>query len=344
MATPNEPPPAFGHQMRQYFSFEENYVNLNTGSYGSVPIPVSSATENTFRSMERNIDRFLRLRLSEHLNLARHRMARFVGAGPEELVFVPNASHGLNTVLRNLVWNKDDIIIIGRRTGAQYISDLPPHPSISTFELNFPTTRASVLQNFRVHVDALNAKLQATQSQISNGPKLKIVAIIDSISSRPGAYLPWKEMVAICREGNCHKWLFAKRACAILYVPERNQHLIRDTFPTSHAYVSPKDFQRTTGNLFYRDWLGGEEKISRYCRSLALSGGRLLSQLLGTQLLDPTGEFTLNMVNVWRVSALIFRHDDRWWVRVSAQIWNEALQDSCKKLELKHRRMDSVKL
>jgi hercynylcysteine S-oxide lyase len=80
-----------------------------------VPIPVSSATENTFRSMERNIDRFLRLRLSEHLNLARHRMARFVGAGPEELVFVPNASHGLNTVLRNLVWNKDDIIIIGRR-------------------------------------------------------------------------------------------------------------------------------------------------------------------------------------------------------------------------------------
>lgn len=79
-----------------------------------MPIPVSSATENTFRSIERNIDRFVKLHLSEHLDLARHRMARFVGAGPEELVFVPNASHGLNTVLRNFVWNKDDIIIIGR--------------------------------------------------------------------------------------------------------------------------------------------------------------------------------------------------------------------------------------
>jgi hercynylcysteine S-oxide lyase len=100
--------------------------------------------------------------------------------------------------------------------------------------------------------------------------------------------------------------------------------------------------------LDFRQWLGGEEKISRYCRSLALSGGRLLSQLLGTPLLDPTGEFTLNMVNVglplaqntpdnaithglllhnllevWHVSALIFRHNGRWWVRVSAQIWNE---------------------
>jgi hercynylcysteine S-oxide lyase len=79
-----------------------------------VPIPVSSATENTFKSIERNIDIFIKLHLSEHLDLARHRMAKFVGAGPEELVFVPNASHGLNTVLRNLVWNKDDIIIIGR--------------------------------------------------------------------------------------------------------------------------------------------------------------------------------------------------------------------------------------
>jgi hercynylcysteine S-oxide lyase len=100
--------------------------------------------------------------------------------------------------------------------------------------------------------------------------------------------------------------------------------------------------------LDFRQWLGGEQKINDYCRSLALSGGRLLSQLLGTPLLDPMGEFTLNMVNVglplapstpdnaithglllhnllevWRVSATVFRHNGRWWVRVSVQVWNE---------------------
>lgn len=100
--------------------------------------------------------------------------------------------------------------------------------------------------------------------------------------------------------------------------------------------------------LDFRQWLGGEQKINDYCHSLALSGGRLLSRLLGTPLLDPTGEFTLNMVNVglplmpstpdnaithetllrnllevWRVSAMPFRHNGRWWVRVSAQVWNE---------------------
>ena len=150
-------------------------------------------------------------------------MAAFIGASLDEVVFVPNTSHGTNTVLKNLVWNKDDIIITGRRQQpnysttfltcapatttynslertVQYISDLPPHPSVSVFQLNFPTTRASILQNFCVHVDTLSSKVQAKQRELGDETKLKIVAFIDSIVSNPGIYMPWKEMVAICRE------------------------------------------------------------------------------------------------------------------------------------------------
>jgi hypothetical protein len=106
--------------------------------------------------------------------------------------------------------------------------------------------------------------------------------------------------------------------------------------------------------LDFREWLGGEQKINDYCHSLALSGGKLLSELLGTPLLDPTGELTLNMVNVelplspsipenantfgfllrsliegWQVSASVFRHNGRWWVRASAQVWNEVNFETC---------------
>jgi selenocysteine lyase/cysteine desulfurase len=79
-----------------------------------VPNPVLAATETTFKSIEGNIDRFFKLHLSEYLNPARHRIAKFLGAGPEEIVFVPSTSHGLNTVLRNFLWNKGDFIITGR--------------------------------------------------------------------------------------------------------------------------------------------------------------------------------------------------------------------------------------
>ncbi len=98
--------------------------------------------------------------------------------------------------------------------------------------------------------------------------------------------------------------------------------------------------------LDFRQWLGGEQKIHDYCHSLALAGSKRLCRLLGTSLLDPTGEFTLNMTNVelplesipdngttleivrnllerWRVSATIFQHNEKWWVRTCAQVWNE---------------------
>jgi hercynylcysteine S-oxide lyase len=79
-----------------------------------VPNPVLAATEATFKAIEWNIDRFIKLDLTEYLSPARHRMAKFLGAGPEEIVFVPSCSHGLSTVLKNLLWNKGDIIIGGR--------------------------------------------------------------------------------------------------------------------------------------------------------------------------------------------------------------------------------------
>lgn len=79
----------------------------------------------------------------------------------------------------------------------KYLADStgPPHPTfkLSTFNLQFPTKREKIVQDFEEHIK------QLTKIDDPTG-KRKIIAIIDSIASLPGVSLPWKEMVAICRE------------------------------------------------------------------------------------------------------------------------------------------------
>jgi len=104
--------------------------------------------------------------------------------------------------------------------------------------------------------------------------------------------------------------------------------------------------------LDFREWLGGEVKINEYCRDLAIRGGKRLAEILGTEEMDktPNRELTLNMVNVklpfpetpkdevksaidqffrkkllleWNTFAPAFYHNNGWWVRCSAQVWND---------------------
>ncbi|KAF8510937.1 PLP-dependent transferase [Hysterangium stoloniferum] len=342
--------PEFGHSILSQFCFHKDYINLNHGSYGSLPRPVAEACEALSYEVESRPDKFIRRDYYKHLVTARERLAHLIGADTDEVVMVQNTTHGINTVLRNLIWSPDDVIVQATTTyGAvertiKYITDCAPHPSVSTMRISFPTTNNAILENFKAHLAAIPRK-----------PDAKVVAVIDSISSNPGCLLPWKEMVEICRKENvlslidaahslgqeldinltkaapdfwisdCQKWLYSKRSCAVLYVPYRNQHLIKTSIPTSFDYISPGEsgnakapgtnfvaqfayngtidvtlflsviLEKTTA-LDFREKLGGEHRINEYCHSLAVKGGQRLAQLLQTSVLSE--EFTANMTNV----------------------------------------------
>ncbi|KAL4066874.1 pyridoxal phosphate-dependent transferase [Scleroderma yunnanense] len=419
------PPPTFGHEMHKLFGFDPGYVNLNHGSYGSLPLPVRVACDMWTTEAEANPDKFMKFVVLPYQARVRERVAKLIGADADECVMVANTSHGISTVLRNFSFNKGDVLIGANITYPsvlkmlKYLADTPPYPTVSILTFEFPTTREAILEAFRKHIRKVKEEYQ-DQDQ-----NRKFVAVIDTIVSIPGALLPWKEMVAVCREAgvysvldaahsigqelninlsearpdfwvsNCHKWLYAKRGCAVLYVPRRNQHIVRSPIATPDNYRSPQDEDYTgplefsrlfewTGTidfvpqlsvdaaLDFREWLGGEHKINEYTRKLAMEGGMHLARRLGTDLLDPEGNMTLNMVNVglplpgeipstdevstlirdtlllkWNTYAFCFRHNEKWWVRCSAQIFNEisdfhfiadALKDACEKVKESHAR------
>ncbi|KAG6335667.1 hypothetical protein ID866_3425 [Astraeus odoratus] len=379
-------PPAFGHEMRKLFGFNPGYVNLNNGANGSLPLPVRAAYDTLTTELEANTDLFRTFQLPHHMKRARERVAKLIGAATDECVFVNNTSLGVNTVLRNFSFDRGDVLIKFNVSYAtvsnvvKYLGDIPPSPTVSTFNLLFPMTPEAIIQTFREHI----RKVKEENNDLNQ--TRKFVAVIDSIVSHPGILLPWKEMVAICRDAgvyslidgahsigqeldinlsearpdfwisSCHKWLYTKRGCAILYVPKRNQHIIKSPIPTSKLYLShqdegyegPQDFVKLFASLDFREWIGGEHKINEYTHNLAIEGGKHLAKRFETSLLDPDGLMTPNMVNVelpmpweihdteevinlirdtlllkWNTFASYFRHNGKWWARCSVQIYNE---------------------
>jgi isopenicillin-N epimerase len=74
---------------------------LNDGSFGACPKQVLEFQQR------------LRLKLEQEplLDDARGKLAVFVGADAQDLVFVPNATTGVNSVLRSLTFSPEDQIL-----------------------------------------------------------------------------------------------------------------------------------------------------------------------------------------------------------------------------------------
>ncbi|KAJ3507835.1 hypothetical protein NMY22_g16810 [Coprinellus aureogranulatus] len=245
----SSPPPAFGKELLKHFAMDPDYVNLNNGSYGTPPRAVLQSAFDISLEVESNPEAFHRYGYKGRLDQARGELAELIGAHKDEVFLVNNASTGVGTVMRNFVWEEGDVIITFSTSyaaianQAQYISDVPPHPRVVSFPLVFPKKHSDIISSFTEFISSPSAQ--------AKGPNNKRVVVIDSIVSNPGALLPWKELVKIAKEkgiwtvvdaahsigqevglnlgeagpdfwtSNCHKWLYAKRSCAVLYIPFR---------------------------------------------------------------------------------------------------------------------------
>jgi hercynylcysteine S-oxide lyase len=73
---------------------------------------VMDAAHKISEKIESNPDLFHRFHLIESMKSVRLRLAKFINAADvDELVLVPNTTHGVNTVLHNFNWKEDDILI-----------------------------------------------------------------------------------------------------------------------------------------------------------------------------------------------------------------------------------------
>src|SRR5213075_2730361 len=101
--TPESPAPA-----PNLWVLDPKTIFLNHGSFGSCPRPVLEYQSALRERLERQPVQFLVRELEALLDQARAELARFIGAETANLVFVQNATVGINTVLRSLRFEQGD--------------------------------------------------------------------------------------------------------------------------------------------------------------------------------------------------------------------------------------------
>lgn len=336
-----------GEEAAKHFAFDTGYLNLNHGSYGTTPIEVMDVHRTYRLKAEARPDDFVRYQYRTHLlDEARYLVADYLEVPRETCVLVQNATIAYDTIMHNLVFQPGDTILCFD-TGypsflytAQYLSETTP-AEVSTVQYTLPVSDQHICREF-----------EATIEKLKREGKTAKIAVFDTINTLPGVRVPFERLTKICRANNilsfidgahgigqfkfdltaldpdfftsnCHKWLHVPRPCGFLYVPVRNQHLVRATLPTGFNFVpqpEPPNFVANFASLSTLDdtpylcieaallwrsklaWNGqtGEAAIMGYTRELASKGGQVVASILDTEVLDNV-EHTLadcSMVNV----------------------------------------------
>ncbi len=195
MTITRNPPPPFGHPMRQtHFQFAPTYKALNHGSFGTHPAPVRAAHYDLQTLAIQRPDSFITFDTPPLLARSRFLLAPLLGVHQDELVFVPNATTGVNTVLRNFRFEDGDVVLAFatiypacEKTIAS-LAEISP-VRIEKVEVTYPIEDADIVYAFRAKVAAVRAA----------GKRVRL-AMFDTVLTFPGARFPWEELVGVCRE------------------------------------------------------------------------------------------------------------------------------------------------
>jgi isopenicillin-N epimerase len=225
-----------GADLRAEFLLDPDVTFLNHGSFGACPRAVFERYREWQVELERQPVLFLARRLEELLADACAALGAYVGADPDDLVFVPNATAGVNVAAWSIGLEPDDEVLstdleygaldltwaqVCGQLGARYVRTPIRLPVASSEEITEavwagvgPRTRVLFLS----HHTSGTAMTLPVAELCRRARERGIVTVIDGAHVPGHLPLDLRALDADFYSGNCHKWMCAPKGAGFLYV------------------------------------------------------------------------------------------------------------------------------
>lgn len=265
---------------------------LNHGSFGACPTPILELQSNLRHRMEAEPVQFLWRRYEERLEPARIALAQFVGARSRDLVFVTNATTGVNAVVRSLKLRRGDELLttdldynacrnvlaeaVGR-AGAKLVVAPVPFPLRSENEILeavlravTPRTRLAMID----HVTSNTALVYPVKEIVRQLSARGVDTLVDGAHAPGMLPVNLRELNPAYYTANLHKWVCAPKGAAFLWARKDKQADLQPPV-ISHGNNRPRPGFTPFQDRF--DWVGTLDPTSWFCVGEAIRWmGKLL--------------------------------------------------------------------
>jgi isopenicillin-N epimerase len=250
---------------------DRDIIFLNHGSYGACPEPLLAVQREWRDRLEAQPIRFLTHDLAGYLAVAREAVGAFIGADPEGMAFVPNATTGIDTVLGSLRFEPGDELLtndheynatinalqaIAARDGARVVIARIPFPVAGADQVvdalvgaTTPRTRLLLVS----HVTSPTALVFPVERLVREFASRGIDTLVDAAHAPGMLPLDVDGLGAAYWTGNGHKWPCAPKGAGILWVRADRRALIHPLVVSHGANDPLTDKTRFRAEF---DWTG----------------------------------------------------------------------------------------
>ena len=305
--------------LSKHWRLNPECVFLNHGSFGATPTRVIEEQRRWQDLLEDEPVRFYEDLAMGFMENSRRSLSKMLQCDANDLALVENATSGVNTVLRSLVFNEGDEILVpdhayqacrntidfvAERWGVKVVTVKIPFP-ITGPDVAFDAVMAGVTpRTVLAMIDTVTSPTgllmpfeRMVQELESNG----VAVMLDAAHGIGMVPLSLDELGASYTTSNCHKWLCAPKGSAFLHVRKDRQHLIHPltishgmTFPLGDTtrfrhefdWTGTRDYSAACSIPYTIEAMGnmidgGWPAIMKHNHDLAIEGRRILCERLG---------------------------------------------------------------